>query len=61
MANRTYRRYEIEALADRLAQRAQSRMMSDRPYLQNDLRAAAAILRFMLDKGMPVCSMEVDG
>lgn len=60
MAVRTYTRHEIEVLAERLMLRGTSRIMSDQPHLQSDLRTASVLLTFMLENGMPVASCDVD-
>jgi hypothetical protein len=60
MAKLTYHRTEIGSLAERLEVRGTSRLLKDRPELQSDLRVAAALLRFMLEKGMPPTPIEIE-
>jgi len=60
MVKLTYTRADIETLADRLEQRATSIMLFDMPQLQRDMRAAAMLLRYMLNNGMPVTSAEIE-
>jgi hypothetical protein len=60
MAKLIYTRSDIEVLLDRLTARSSSVMLSDMPRLCADMRAAAKLLRFMLDNGMPVASAEIE-
>jgi hypothetical protein len=60
MAKHTYTRVEIGSLCERLEARGQSRMMRGQPELCRDLIAAAALLRYGLEAGFPVTSVEVE-
>ncbi len=60
MAVQKYTRNDIEVLSERLMLRGTSRMMADQPHLQADLRAASALLAFMLKSGMPPTSIDID-
>jgi hypothetical protein len=60
MAKLVYTRRDIEVLADRLEHRASSVMLSDMPRLCSDMRAGSALLRFMLENGMPVTTVEIE-
>jgi hypothetical protein len=60
MAKLIYNRQSIGSLCERLETRGTSRLLRDRPELQADMRAAAHILRFMLDRGMPIDTIEFD-
>jgi hypothetical protein len=60
MAKHQFTRFDIGALAERLEARGTSRMLRDRPELCSDMKSAAALLRFMLNAGMPVTTAEVD-
>jgi hypothetical protein len=52
---RYFSRSDIAELADRLEARGTSKMLrKDQPHLCADLRNSAALLRWMLDHGMPV-------
>jgi hypothetical protein len=55
-----FSRSNIGELAERCEARGTSRMLRDRPELCKDLLSAAAILRWMLDQGMPVTSVEIE-
>jgi len=55
-----FTRYEIGALAERCEARGTSRMLRDRPELCRDLNCAAAILRWMLEQGIPVTGIDLD-
>jgi hypothetical protein len=55
-----YTRRGVGELCERLEARGTSQMLRDQPELCSDLRSAAALLRFMLDQGMPVTSIGVD-
>jgi hypothetical protein len=60
MAKFTYTRDAIGSLAERLEARSTSALFQDRPELQSDLRAAAAVIRFALAHGVPVSPIEID-
>jgi len=60
MAKHVLTRNDIGSLAERLEARGTSRLLKDRPELQNDLKLSAAILRFMLERGMPVSTIEFE-
>ena len=60
MATKQITRREISKLADRLMARGTSPLMKDQPEQQSDLRFAAQVLRFMVESGMPVTSIEID-
>jgi hypothetical protein len=60
MAKLIYTRSDIEGLCDRLETRAGSVMLADMPKLCADMRAAAKLLRFMLGKGVPVSTAEIE-
>jgi hypothetical protein len=60
MAKLTYSRVDIEMLADRLEQRASSILLYDMPKLAADMKACAKLLRFMLEKGLPVSVVEIE-
>lgn len=60
MAITHYTRSDIERLAERLEQRARSIMLSDMPHLQADMRAAARLLVWVVEKGAPITTVEID-
>jgi hypothetical protein len=60
MAKLLYHRTDIESLCDRLETRSNSVVLFDMPRLAADMRACAALLRFMLSQGMPVTTIEID-
>ena len=60
MAKLSYMRHDIEVLIDRLETRASSVVLIDMPRLAADMRAASRLLKFMLDQGMPVTSVEIE-
>jgi hypothetical protein len=60
MAKHTYSRLDIGSLCERLEARGQSRMLRSQPELCRDLIAAAALLRYGLEQGFPVASVEVE-
>jgi len=55
-----FTRANIGELCERMEARGTSRMLHDRPELCCDLLSGAAILRWMLDQGMPVSSIELE-
>jgi len=59
MVRHYYGRGDIAELCERLEARGNSRMLRDQPELCKDLLSSAALLRWMLDKGMPVTGVEV--
>jgi len=59
-AIRTLDRAAIFELAERLHQRAQSRLMRRHPELGHDLRLAAIVLHRAVAIGFPVRPIEVD-
>ena len=40
--------------------RGTSHVLRERPELTRDMRSAAALLRFMLEQGMPVTSVKIE-
>lgn len=60
MTKLKYTRAEIGELAERMEVRGYSRLLKDRPELQNDLRAVALILRKALESGFPVSALEIE-
>jgi len=60
MAKRMFSRNDIDSLAQRLEDRSWSRMFNDMPELQRDMRSASKLLRFMIEKGMPITPIEID-
>ncbi len=60
MAVLTFSREDIARLADRLEARANSRLVEDQAQLRTDILSAALLLRFMLEKGVPVSTAEVN-
>jgi hypothetical protein len=60
MAMRTFTRKDVEDLVNRLLFRGTSRALAAHPSLQEDFRAASAVLRFALDRGFPPISIDVD-
>jgi hypothetical protein len=59
MAKVHFSRKDVGDLCARLEARGTSHVLRDRPELTRDM-TAAALLRFMLDQGMPVTMVEVD-
>ena len=55
-----YTRNDVESLVDKLEARSHSVMLSDMPKLCADMRAAAKLLKFMVDVGLPVNPIEID-
>ena len=60
MATLTYTKTDIENLVDRLTQRANSVLLADMPRLCSDMKAAAKLLKFMLDAGIPATTVEIE-
>jgi len=60
MAKVHFSRNDVGDLCARLEARGSSHMLRDRPELTRDMRSAAALLRFTLDQGMPVSSVEIE-
>jgi hypothetical protein len=60
MAKMVYTRPDIERLIDNLEARSQSIMLSDMLPLQSQMRSAARLLKWMLEKGMPVSTAEIE-
>jgi hypothetical protein len=60
MAKVMFSRRDIESLAKRLEDRGTSPLMDDMPSVQSDIRCAAAILRFLVNVGVPISAIEVD-
>ena len=60
MPKHVFSRNDIESLSRRLEDRSWSRLMSDMPELQRDIRSASKLLRFMIEKGLPVNPIEID-
>jgi hypothetical protein len=60
MAKILFSRYDIESLSRRLEDRSWSRLMSDMPELQRDIRSASKLLRFMIETGLPVNPIEIE-
>jgi hypothetical protein len=60
MAKSTFSRKDIESLCDRLDAKAWSSLFLDMPSTRQDLRSAAALLRWIVGAGMPVTTIEVD-
>jgi hypothetical protein len=60
MAKLHFSRFEIGALCERMESRGTSVVLRDRPELCRDLLCGAALLRFMLNQGVPVSSCEVE-
>jgi hypothetical protein len=60
MAIRQLTRDSVERLLRSLDGYHKSRMLKNLPQFQSDLRFAAAILRWMLEHGMPVSPVEID-
>jgi len=55
-----FSRYDIGSLCERLEARGMSRLLKAQPELTKDLLSSAAILRWMLEQGMPVSSCDVE-
>jgi len=55
-----YTRNDISMLADRLAQRSRSILLSDQPNLCWDMRAAAKLLMWMIETGAPITTVEIE-
>ena len=60
MAKQVFSRKDIESLSRRLEDRSWSRLMSDMPELQRDIRSASKLLRFMIETGLPVNPIEIE-
>jgi hypothetical protein len=60
MAKVHFSRNDFGDLCERLEARGTSHVLRDRPELCRDMSSAAALLRFMLDHGMPVTSVEIE-
>jgi hypothetical protein len=60
MAKVTFSRRDIEDLAQRLLDCGQSSMMDDMPSVQRNMRAAAALLKYFTNVGVPVSPVEID-
>ena len=60
MAKILFSRYDIESLSRRLEDRSWSRLMSDMPELQRDIRSASKLLKFMIETGLPVNPIEIE-
>ncbi|HWN50539.1 MAG TPA: hypothetical protein VNO18_12080 [Xanthobacteraceae bacterium] len=60
MAKVHFSRNDFGDLRERLEARGTSHVLRDRPELCRGMSSAAALLRFMLDHGMPVTSVEIE-
>ena len=60
MPKQIFSRKDIESLSRRLEDRSWSRLMSDMPELQRDIRSASKLLRFMIETGLPVNPIEIE-
>jgi hypothetical protein len=60
MATLTYTKTDIINLVDRLSSRADSIMLADMPKLCSDMRAAAKLLKVMLDSGTPATTITIE-
>jgi hypothetical protein len=60
MAKAIFSRNDVESLSKRLEDRSYSVLMRDMPELQRDMRSAAKLLQFMVDKGIPPTPIELD-
>jgi hypothetical protein len=61
MPKHYYSRADIAELCERLEARGTSRMLRDQPELCKDLLSSSALLRWMLDHGMPVTGIQIEG
>ncbi len=60
MAKVTFSRRDVEDLARRLEDCGSSALMDDMPSVQRNMRAAAGILRYFVNVGVPVTVIEID-
>jgi hypothetical protein len=59
MAKLIYTRASVASLVEVLEGRATSVLLRDQPQLQTDLLASAALLRWMVERGVPITRAEV--
>jgi hypothetical protein len=60
MATHVYTRGDIERLIEALEARSSSIMLADMPLLQSQMRQAARLPKWMLQKGVPVSVVEIE-
>jgi hypothetical protein len=60
MAKLTFSRTDVEALALRLQERGGSTLMDDMPSTQRDMKSAAALLAWFVERGMPLRPVVLD-
>lgn len=60
MAKMHYSRRDIHSLMHRMEDRGRSKMLQSQPELCRDLLASAAIIRWMLEQGVPVTAIDVE-
>ncbi len=60
MAKVTFSRRDVEDLAQRLLDCGSSPLMDDMPSVQRNMRAAAGLLKYFTNVGVPVSPIEID-